>query len=178
MSHPLVLALYDDAAGAAAGARAVHAVGVPRDRLSIVARNHEVEGDLAEQLEGTPGADIEDSRSAGVLGELGAHLLAVIAVVLPGTGALLSAGPLSAAMGEAAGHVAGSVESVLEGAGVSQSRAHEIAQRVTAGAVLLGVHVPEGKVEAVRRALGETPVRELDVARWDDSLGGQDDGHR
>jgi hypothetical protein len=74
-------------------------------------------------------------------------------------------------MGEAAGHVAGSVESVLERAGVSQSRAHEIAQRVTTGAVLLGVHVPEGEVEAVRRALGETPVRELDVARWDDSLG-------
>jgi len=88
--HPLVLGLYSTPSAAAAGARALHALGVARDQISVVSRNHDEEGALAEQMDASPGADIEDSRPAARLGELGGQVLAAIALVMPGIGRLRS----------------------------------------------------------------------------------------
>ena len=71
MSHPLVLALFPTAPAAAAGARALHGLGIAREQISVVSRNHDEAGALAEQMDASPGADIEDSRPAARLGELG-----------------------------------------------------------------------------------------------------------
>ena len=153
MAHPLVLALYPDASTAAAAARALHAVGISRDQISVVSRNHDEEGVLAEQLDASPGADIEDSRPAARLGELGGHVLAAIALVTPGIGPIVAAGPLAAGLGEAAGHVAGGVASTLQGAGLEGQRAEALERAVRNGALLLGVHATAATAEAVREAM-------------------------
>jgi hypothetical protein len=160
MSHPLVLALYPDASTAASAARALHGIGVSRDQISVVSRNHDEEGVLAEQLDASPGADIEDSRPAARLGELSGHVLAAIALVTPGIGPIVAAGPLAAGLGEAAGHVAGGVASTLQGAGLDGRRAEALEQAVQNGALLLGVHATADTAEAVRRAMmpGATEV--------------------
>src|SRR5262249_54451424 len=149
MSHPLVLAVYQTSAAAAAGARALHAIGIRREDISVVARTHDEEGALAEQMNATPGADIEDSRTAAVLGEVGGVAIAAIALVLPGIGPIVAAGPLSADLGEAAGHAAGGIASVLSRAGVPEDRADQIEQRVERGALMLGVHVKHANVDGV-----------------------------
>lgn len=166
MSHPLLLALFDTPGAAAAAARRLHEIGVPRDRISVVARSHEEEGALAKQMDATPGADIEDSRPAAILGELGGQVLAAIALVLPGIGPIVAAGPLSAGLGEAAGHVAGSVASVLSGAGLPEERAKRFERAVEAGSVLIGVHVSEREAPAVRAVLVEAGGRDVDAAEW------------
>ena len=166
MSHPLVLALFQSPAAAAAGARALHAVGVTPDRISVVSRSHDEEGALAEQMGATPGADIEDSRPAARLGELGAQVLAAIAVVMPGIGPIVTAGPLSAGLGEAAGHVAGSIASVLKNSGVPEDRAEQLQRAVEQGAVLIGAHTDSAAVRAVRQALVAAGAREVEVANW------------
>ena len=166
MSHPLVLALFSSPAAAAAAARALHAAGVSREQISVVARSHDEEGALAEQMDATPGADIEDSRPAARLGELGAQVLAAIAVVMPGIGPIVTAGPLSAGLGEAAGHVAGSVSSVLKNAGVAEARAEQLQREVEQGAVLLGIHTTDGLLDVVREALTSSGARQLDMATW------------
>ena len=168
MSHPLVLALFASPAAAAAAARALHAAGVTRDQISVVSRTHDEEGALAEQMDATPGADIEDSRPAARLGELGAQVLAAIALVLPGIGPIVAAGPLSAGLGEAAGHVAGSMASVLKSAGVQEDRAEELQRRVERGAVLLGVHVKAGEqASTVREVLVAAGAAEIELANWE-----------
>lgn len=168
MSHPLVLALFANPPAAAAAARALHASGVTREQISVVSRTHDEEGALAEQMDATPGADIEDSRAAARLGELGAQVLAAIALVLPGIGPIVAAGPLSAGLGEAAGHVAGSMASVLKSAGVSEQRAEQLQRRVESGAVLLGVHARSGdEVPKVREALVSAGAAEIDLVNWD-----------
>ena len=166
MSHPLVLALFASPAAAAAAARAVHAAGITRDQISVVARSHDEEGALAEQMDASPGADIEDSRPAARLGELGGQVLAAIAVVMPGIGPIVTAGPLSAGLGEAAGHVAGSIESVLKNAGLPQARAEQFQREVEAGAVLLGIHSTAADVEVIRNALSSAGARNVEVANW------------
>ena len=167
MPHPLVLAVFDSASSAAAAARGLHQLGVSREHISVVARNHEEEGALAEQLEASPGADIEDSRPAAMLGELGGQVLAAIAMVMPGIGPIVTAGPLAAGLGEAAGHVAGSVASVLSRAGVPEDRAEALQRAVEAGSLLLGVHALTGNAEAIGAAMLAAGAREIETAQWD-----------
>jgi len=166
MPHPLVLALYSTASAATSGARALHALGIGRDQISVVARNHDEAGTLAEQMDASPGADIEDSRPASRLGELGGLVLAAIALVMPGIGPIVAAGPLSADLGEAAGHAAGSLSSALTRAGVAHERAEWLQTEVDGGAVLLGVHVTAAEVAAVTQALGETGATNVETASW------------
>src|SRR5918992_2402095 len=121
--HPLVLGLFDDAGSAARAARVLRELGHERERVSIVARSHDEEGAIAEAAGASPGAEIEDSRSAGRLGELSAHFIAAIAFVLPGVGPIVADGPLAAGLGEAAGHLAGDIGRVLTRAGLPRHQA-------------------------------------------------------
>ena len=161
-----MIALFPAAEAAAAAARALHAAGVPRDRISVVSRNHDEESALASNLDATPGSDIEDSSAAARLGELSGHILAAIALVLPGVGPIVAGGPLAAGLGEAAGHVAGGVASALHRAGVPEARADAIEQAVKDGAILLGVHTGSSEVEAIRAVLRENGGRDIETATW------------
>jgi hypothetical protein len=144
----------------------MHALGVGRSQISVVSRNHDEAGALAEQMDASPGADIEDSRAAARLGELGGQVLAAIALVMPGIGPIVAAGPLSADLGEAAGHVAGGISSVLARAGVPEPRAIELQREVERGSVLLGVHVTTGDPARVAEALEEAGAVNVEVANW------------
>ena len=169
MSHPLVLGLFPSPAAAAAGARALHAIGVTREQISVVSRNHDEEGAFAEQMDATPGADIEDSRPAARLGELSGQVLAAIATVLPGIGPIVAAGPLSAGLGEAAGHVAGGIASALTGAGIDEARAASLQRAVEQGAVLLGVHADASGMAAIHDALSRSGATDVTTANWPES---------
>jgi uncharacterized membrane protein len=149
----------------AAAARALHADGVRRDQISVIARNHDEEGTLAEQLGATPGAEVEESRPAALVGELSGLVLAAIAVVLPGVGPIVAAGPLSAGLGEAAGHAAGGIASALADAGVNPDRARSLEAEVRRGALLLGVHV-KGDPERVQSTLASSGARDVQVVSW------------
>jgi len=166
MSHPLIVALFGNPESAAVAARELHAAGVTRERISIISRNHDEETSLADNVGGTPGVEIEDSRTAARLGELSGYLLAAIALVLPGVGPIVAAGPLAAGLGEAAGHVAGGVASTLTGAGLAPARAEALQSAVEGGAILLGVHTVDSKVDVVRAIFVAAGASEIEMARW------------
>ena len=166
VSHPLVLALFSDSSKAAVAAAAVHALGISREQISVVARNHADARALADRIDATPGVRsgrLADGRAAG---ELSGQVLAAIALVMPGIGPIVTAGPLAAELGEAAGHVAGSVASVLKSAGLSQERADALQREVAQGAVLIGVHVTPPDVDGVRDALSAAGATQSDVVTW------------
>lgn len=166
MSHPLVVALFSSSEDAAVAARGLHAAGVTREQISIISRNHDEESTFAADVGGTPGVEIEDSRAAARLGQLSGYLLAAIALVLPGIGPIVAAGPLAADLGEAAGHVAGGVASALTGAGLAPERANALEQSVEGGAILLGVHTVESQVDAVRSVMRTAGATEVETAQW------------
>jgi hypothetical protein len=168
MPHPLVLALFSEPATAAAAGRALRALGIPRERISIVARTHDEEGALANQSGGSPGTEIEDSPTAARLGELGAHLLAAIALVMPGVGPIVADGPLAAGLGEAAGHLAGGLARTLERAGLDHRDAEAWAARLEEGSVLVGVHVDPTAVDRVRETLAGNGGAPVAVGVWTD----------
>ncbi len=169
MPHPLLLALFGDQNSAVSAARAVRQLGVAREDLSVVAVNHGVEGDIAGQVDGTPGSEIEDSRMAGRAGEILASLVSAIGAGVPGTGPFVTAGPLGAELGEVAGHVAGDLADTLVRAGLSEDEAQAWKTRIHAGAVLLGVHARSVKPAAVESALLEHRGGRVLAVEWDDN---------
>lgn len=166
MAHSLVLALYPSADAATGGARALHGLGVSREHISVITRNHDDDAALAAEMDATSGVDIEDSRAAARLGELSGHVLAAIALVLPGIGPIVAAGPLAAGLGEAAGHVAGGLASALRGAGVADDRAAALQHAVERGAVLLGAHAQPADVPRIREALQASGATQVEIANW------------
>jgi hypothetical protein len=154
MAHPLVMALFHDVNAAAGAARELHALGLGRADLSVVARDHHAEGTIAEQIDATPGSEIEDSSTAARLGELSGYVLAAIAIGLPGTGAVVAAGPLAAELGEAAGHAAGDLKSTLVKAGLPGADAEQWRAQIASGeAILLGAHARETDSRRVEAAM-------------------------
>ncbi|MBI2189342.1 MAG: hypothetical protein HYU37_19770 [Acidobacteria bacterium] len=166
--HPVVLALFGDAAAAAEAARALRALGVAPKRVSIVARSHDEEGVVARASDASPGSELEDSNPASQVGELGAHLLAAIALVMPGIGPIVADGPLAAGLGEAAGHLAGGLGRALEHAGLPRAEAHEWEAQIRGGAFLVGAHVTPSDVEKVQDVLVRAGGRRLAVGTWQD----------
>ena len=166
MSHPVALALFSDATAAAAAARNLRTLGVPRERVSIVARSHDEEGVVARAAGASPGSEIEDSAPASRLGELGAHLLAAIALVMPGIGPIVADGPLAADLGEAAGHLAGGIAGALERAGLTRADAHQWEARIRAGAFLVGAHIADHQVDSARQVLAHGAESGVVVGSW------------
>jgi len=166
--HPVVLALFDDAAAAANAARGLRTFGVARERVSIVARSHDEEGVVARAAGASPGSEIEDSGPASRLGELSAHVLAAIALVMPGIGPIVADGPLAAGLGEAAGHLAGGVAGTLEQAGLPAEAASEWEKRIAEGAFLVGAHVQEPQVTGARDVMGRAGGQDVVVGSWPD----------
>jgi len=167
MAHPLLVGLFETLATATGAARSLHALGVAPEALSVVARSHEEENVLARELGGTPGVEIEDSRPAARLGELGGYLLAAVAIGVPGSGSLLAAGPLAAELGEVAGHVAGGLAAMLRRAGVDPATAKTLSDRVGRGGILLAVHATAGNADAVRSVLEQHGAAVVVQATWE-----------
>ena len=170
MSHPLVYALFGSRDAAMAAGRAVQALGVPSRAISVVARTHREEGVLADNIGATPGVEIEDSRTASILGEFSGIALAAVALVMPGMGQIVTAGPLSAELGEIAGHYAGSLAEILESTGIAATKAENWQTRVQNGAVLLGVHVVEDAAPRVADTLGLAGADDVEIGRWTGEL--------
>jgi hypothetical protein len=161
--------LFEDPSSAAKAVSELHRLGVSREQISVVARNHDEEGALADAWEATPGAEVEDSRAAARLGELGAHVIAAIAIVMPGIGPIVAAGPLSAGLGEAAGHVAGGIASVLSAAGVPPGRARVLQEEVQRGAILLAVHLRGGQVPPAEAIVRDAGAGTVDIVNWEET---------
>jgi len=168
MSHPLIVAVFPDLSQVAVAARELHSAGVSPDQLSVISRNHDEESEYAEQIGGTPGAEIEDSRPAARFGELSGYLLAAMALVLPGIGPIVAAGPLAAGLGEAAGHVAGGIATALSRAGIPAARAEALQAAVEGGAILLAVHTVQPRIDEVRSTLKTAGATEIEIGDWDE----------
>jgi hypothetical protein len=169
MSHVLVLGLFDGPSRAASAAQGLRGLGIPGEQVSIVARSHDEEVDVARAAGATPGSEIEDSAAAARLGELGAHLLAAVALVMPGIGTIVADGPLAAELGEAAGHAAGGVARTLHRAGMPQDEAEQLESRISQGALLVGAHVDEASVARATAVLNEAGAQKVTRTSWPDS---------
>jgi hypothetical protein len=166
--HSLVIALFGSSDNATSAARALRGIGVSHERVSIVARTHDDEGVIAHAADASPGSELEDSATAARIGELGAHLVSAMALVMPGIGPIVADGPLAAGLAEAAGHVAGGIARTLERAGLDRVEADVWESRIKRGAFLVGAHVEASQVAEARHLLTEGGAERVGTLEWPD----------
>jgi hypothetical protein len=166
--HPLVIALFGTTEAATTAARALRDMGVPHERVSVVARSRAEEGVIARASGASPGSELEDSVAAARIGELGAHLLSAMALVMPGIGPIVADGPLAADLAEAAGHAAGGIARTLERAGLDRAQADTWEATIRRGAVLVGAHVTAETISDAEGVLTRSGAERVAIVSWPD----------
>jgi len=143
---------------------ALHEAGYSQDEVNFVAgdtRGHDAPavGPTLKTAESEAGSD-------AVVGGLIGLAAGMIAVVLPGIGALIAAGPIAGAIGGlTAGAAAGGIIGLLKDHGISEEKAEFYAEGVSRGGALLTVHNVDGDREKNARKIlddaGAIEVEEL-----------------
>lgn len=109
-----ILATYPTSAAADAAMQALHAIGVPKEDISVLALDSAAKGELPGSEVGKASDDAATGAWQGAkLGLVGGLLVGVAAMTIPGLGALLAVGPLAASMG-----LTGVAGTAVTGAGI------------------------------------------------------------
>lgn len=140
----------------------LHDAGFARDDLGWVARAPNGEAIAHGQASRAGGSAIEGAEVGGALGGLAGLLLGFAALVVPGIGPVVVAGPiLSALAGLGVGAAAGSIIDALVHVGVPRRGAKRYAQHLHAGAAIVTVTVDDDEEQrAIAILRGESvPVR-------------------
>jgi len=142
---------------------ALLAAGYPREEVSFVAgdtRGHETPA--LGPVESV-GAESEAARDAWIGGAVGLAA-GMIAVVLPGIGALIAAGPIAGAIGGlGVGAAAGGVFGLLKEHGITEEQAEFYAEGVKRGGALVTVHgLSEAQAKEARKILDQNGAIEVE----------------
>jgi len=158
--HKTIVALYDDPNHAQMAVKELVDKGIPRDQISLMANNSRGEfGDMAPRTTtGQPMESTGTTEGAGVgagigaaMGGIGGVLVGLGALVIPGIGPVLAAGPLAAAIGGVAGAGAGAVAGGAAGGllgaltdiGVNDEQAGYYAEGIRRGGTLITVQTED-----------------------------------
>lgn len=165
-----VLALYDTLEEARAAVRGLVDNEFDRDQISIVARDKE-EAFAEYGEEPTPVEEVVDGMNTGAfLGGLTGLIVGLFALVIPGVGPVIAAGPVAAALaGTGTGIIIGSLVGVLADLGIDEEEAHYYAEGIRRGGVLVAVSTSEALADDAAAILDTyNPVDlEAQAAEWD-----------
>jgi uncharacterized protein (TIGR02271 family) len=149
-----VVGLYDKIDDAYRAVDALVQAGISRDRIGIVARD--VEGKYSRYVnkdKSFANQDVSEGASAGaglgaVVGGIGGLLAGLGALLIPGIGPVIAAGPIVGALaGAGAGAVAGGVLGALVDLGIPEETANVYAEGVRRGGTLVYATVDEAKAD-------------------------------
>ncbi len=170
--------LFDNRSDAEGAVRALEAMGVPRDDISIVASqgNDTMGGTAGDRADGVADAaahpdhdgDVSRGASTGaLLGGAGGLLAGLGLLAIPGLGPVVAAGWLlstaaGAGIGAAGGAATGGIVGALKGAGHTDEEAHVYSEGVRRGGTLLSARVPDDLASDAVQALA--PYHGVDAA--------------
>jgi hypothetical protein len=150
-SRDLAVALFDDRDDAQDAINALRDAGFEASTISVVARDRDVQGTLAEDTGTHAGeAAATGAVAGGVLGGLAGWLVGIGALAIPGVGPIVAAGPLAAAIGGMAiGAAGGGIIGALTGAGIPEDEARYYDEGFRKGGILVTVRAPGRHGEAM-----------------------------
>ncbi len=164
-----VVAIFDDFLTANSAVREMVDQGFERDNISIIADNsrgaYSFTNPTPAAAVSTNAGTTDENRSlvgggAGIgaaIGGIGGLLFGLGALVIPGLGPVIAAGPLVAAIstltgagvGAAAGGVTGSLLNALIGLGIPEEEAAYFSEGVRRGGVLVTLQADEDRTEQI-----------------------------
>jgi len=135
----MAVAVFDDRDDAQDAINALRDAGFSADQISVLARDRDMAGRLAEDTGTEAGAGAATGAVAGgVLGGVAGWLIGIGALAIPGVGPIIAAGPLAAALGGAAlGAATGGIIGALTGAGVPEDEAKYYDEEFRRGGIVV-----------------------------------------
>jgi Heat induced stress protein YflT len=155
-SRDTVVAVFDDRDDAQDAINALRDAGFSPDDISILARDRDTAGRLADDTgtEAAAGA-ATGALAGGLLGGVAGWLVGIGALAIPGVGPIIAAGPIAAALGGAAlGAAGGGIIGALTGAGVPEDEARYYDEEFRRGGIVVTVQA-RGRYDEARRLLHE-----------------------
>ncbi|NJP10691.1 MAG: DUF1269 domain-containing protein [Leptolyngbyaceae cyanobacterium RU_5_1] len=179
--HKRAVGIFSSYQDAEAALRELRTSNLPVDRVSIVGRDVNRQGDvggtnMGDRLSADMNRTAEDTQAdegaktgaiaGGTLGGLTGLLVGLGALAIPGIGPVMVGGALATALattisGGAIGAAAGSLVGALAGLGIPEDRARVYSDRVSSGDYLVMV---EGSDDEIRRA--ESILRNRGIQEW------------
>jgi Heat induced stress protein YflT len=143
-TRDLAVAVFDDRDDAERAINGLRDAGFEPDQISVMARDRDEAGRLAEDTGTEAGTGAATGAlTGGLLGGVAGWLIGIGALAIPGVGPIIAAGPLAAALGGAAlGAAGGGLIGALTGAGVPEEEARYYEDRFKTGGILLTVNAP------------------------------------
>ncbi|HSK70007.1 MAG TPA: general stress protein [Candidatus Limnocylindria bacterium] len=157
MADRMVVGVYSNESDVISAIRRLHEMGYESDEISVLAQNPERFGNLQqltdvvpESPKSTAGGAATGAVTGGILGGIGALLVSLGVLAIPGVGPFLAAGPVVAAIGGAAGGAAvGGVVGALIGLGVDKGDAQDYEHALERGDLLVMVRADEDRYNRV-----------------------------
>jgi len=159
-----IVALYDSMEHARQAVQALKNAGFNSADISLVA--NDISGEYSRDLtktDSTADGAATGATAGAIIGGLGGLLIGLGALVIPGIGPVLAAGPLAAAVtalvGAGVGAAAGGLLGALVDLGIPEEEAGYYAEGVRRGGALLTARVDDNRVGDAQRILqGYNPV--------------------
>jgi len=172
MNNNTIVALFDTIEQAKQAVQALKNAGYTDTDISLVA--NDITGEYARDLSVKAPADAAGTgaTAGAIIGGLGGLLVGIGALVIPGIGPVLAAGPLAAAVttlvGAGVGAAAGGLLGALVDLGVPEEEAGYYAEGVRRGGALVTAHVDDSRIDKARSILQSyNPVNiNTRVAEW------------
>ena len=175
-SRDTVVGVFHDRDDAQDAINALRDAGIAPDDISVLARDRDQAGALAEDTGTEAGAGAATGAlTGGLLGGVAGWLIGIGALAIPGIGPIIAAGPIAAALGGAAlGAAGGGVIGALTGAGVPEEDARWYDEQFKGGGILVTVN-SRGRYDEVAAIMREHGGRDASSGRnasrasWDET---------
>jgi len=147
----MAVGVFDDRDDAQDAINALRDAGFLPDTISVLARDRDMAGAIADDTGTEAGAGAAAGAMAGgVLGGIAGWLVGIGALAIPGVGPIIAAGPLAATLGGiAVGAAGGGIIGALTGAGVPEEEARYYDEEFRRGGIVVSVNAPGRYREAI-----------------------------
>jgi uncharacterized protein (TIGR02271 family) len=165
-----VVGLFDDFQSAQRAAERLESAGIARGNISIIAGNES--GKYEQYVSGTGEVGKDTAKRAGTGAAIGGGLgllAGLTALVIPGVGPIIAAGPIAAALtGAGVGAAAGGLIGGLTKGGISEPDANYYAEGVRRGGVLVMVRTSDDMADKAAEILDDAGAKDVDekVREW------------
>jgi len=151
-----VIGVFNSRSDAEAAVSDLRAQGFTQEEINIVSKDRSKQAANDQEYDD----DITDGAlTGGTLGGIGGLLLGAGAMVIPGVGPILAAGPISAALG---GALAGGLAGGLIDWGIPSEVSHRYAEKVAQNRILAVIRTNEDKVNSAAQILRQHGAQDVE----------------
>jgi len=155
-ANQTIIGVFTSRSNAENAVNSLRQQGFTNEEINIISKKQEGDDESGNAFEED---DILDGTLTGsTLGGIGGLLLGAGALVIPGIGPIIAAGPIAGAI---SGAIAGGITGGLIDWGIPAEESHHYEQEVVQGSVLAIVRTDSGKVNSVAQILRQNGAKEV-----------------